>query len=84
MCFNDVNSSYSHITCGVPQGSITGPFLFLIYTKDLSNIYTLVFTILFADDTNIFLQGRNIDDLVKRMNLELYEIVMWLEVNRLS
>ena len=82
--FNDVNSSYSNITCRVPQGSILGPLLFLIYINDLSNISTLLFTILFADNTNIFLQGKNIDDLIKEMNLELSKIVMWLEVNRLS
>ena len=55
VCFNDVNSSHSNIICGVPQGSILGPLLFLIYINDLSNISTLLFTILFADDTNIFL-----------------------------
>ena len=81
MCFNDGNSNYSNITCGVPQGYILGPLLFLIYINDLSNISTSLFTILFADDTNIFLQGNNIDDLVKQMNLELSKIVMWLEVN---
>ena len=84
VCFNYVNSSYSNITCGVPQWSILGPLLFLIHINDLSNISTLLFTILFADDTNIFLEGKNIDDLVKQMNLELSKIVMWLEVNRLS
>ena len=68
--FNDVNSSYSNITCGVPQGSIIGPLLFLIHTNELSNISTLLFTIVFADDTNIFLQGKNIDDLVEQKNFE--------------
>ena len=74
MCFNDVNSSYSNIKCGVPQGSILGPLLFLIYIYVLSNISTLRFTILFADDTIIFLQGKNIDDLVKQINLEYLNI----------
>ena len=84
VCFNDVNSSYSNITRGLPQGSILGPLRFLIYINDLSSISTLLFTILFADDTNIFLQGKNIDDLENQMNLELIKIVMWLEENRLS
>ena len=46
--------------------------------------YTLLFTILFADNTNIFLQDEYIDDLVKQMNLELAKIVKWLDVNRVS
>ena len=69
VCFNDVNSSYSNITRVVPQGSIFGPLLFLIYRNYLSNISTLLFTVLFADDTNIILRGKNNDDLVKEMNL---------------
>ena len=55
------------MTCGVLQGS-TSTFTYL---HKWSNISTLLFIILFADDTNIFLQGKKIDDLVKQNNLEL-------------
>ena len=67
-----------------PSRTSRTSLLFLTYINDLSSISPLLFTILFADDTNIFLQGKNIDNLVKQMNLELAKIVMWLEVNRLS
>ena len=52
---NDVKSEYLPINCGVPQGSILGPLLFLFYINEISNISSIIDIILFADDTNIFL-----------------------------
>ena len=52
---NDVKSEYLPINCGVLQGSILGPLLFLLYINDISNISIIIDIILFADDTKIFL-----------------------------
>ena len=53
--FNDVNSNQANITCGVPQGSIIGPSLFILYVNDICNVSSLLKSILFADDTSCFL-----------------------------
>ena len=55
--FNYVKSEYANVTCGVPQGSIMGPLLFVLYVNDIANVSTSLLPILFADDTNVFLTG---------------------------
>ena len=82
--FNNCHSSQLSISCGVPQGSILGPLLFLLYVNDMVNVSSLLFPILFADDTNIFLNSKNMSDLFHTMNTELKKIVEWLNVNKLS
>ena len=51
--YNNVSSNYQLIKCGVPQGSILGPHLFILYINDLPNVSHLAETLLFADDTSI-------------------------------
>ena len=60
VCINDTNSEHLNVSCGVPQGSILGPALFILYVKDMCNVSTTLKSIVFADDTNIFHTG---DDL---------------------
>ena len=57
---NGTNSDYMNVLCGVPQGSISGPILFILYINDMCNVSTLLKPILFADDTNLFYSGKDI------------------------
>ena len=82
--YEEVKSPQKAITCGVPQGSILGPLLFSLYINDMASISYVSFPILFADDTNVFLSGNNVDELIRIMSNELTKIVDWLDCNKLS
>ena len=82
--FNDTSSSQQIIKCGVPQGSILGPLLFLIYINDLCDVSKILDFILFADDTNIFFSHKNVGSLEKTLNEELLKLTTWCQANKLS
>ena len=72
------------VTSGVPQGSNLGPLLFLIYVNDFKNCLNDSDSLMFADDTSIFLQNKDIKELFDAGNKELQLVDQWLIANRLS
>ena len=82
--YNGVSSEMKTITCGVPQGSVLGPLLFLLYINDLPNISTKLQFYLFADDTNIYYESDNLKSMEKTINAELKKLSLWLNLNRLA
>jgi hypothetical protein len=81
---NGFKSEPLPITCGVPQGSILGPLLFLIYINDLPNFSNQLTSILFADDSNLFTDSKDLLELQTKINNEMPKLVDWLSANRLS
>ena len=81
---NGCNSEESAVVCGVPQGSILGPLLFLIYINDITSISNSNHMVLFADDTNVIFEHTNHTELVQTVNRELINMAEWFKSNRLS
>ena len=81
---NIKNTDLKDVVCGVPQGSILGPLLFLIYVNDLQYASNLLDPIMFADDTNLFYAEENIKTLFDTVNIELQKISQWFISNKLS
>lgn len=81
--FDGEVSDSNPIEYGVPQGSVLGPLLFLIYINDIVNSSELGHFVLFADDTNIFIVGKTEDDAYRRANIVLEQISKYMACNEL-
>ena len=77
-------SSSETITCGVPQGSVLGPLLFLLFINDIQNSSRKFRFYLFADDTNILYVDKDLRSLEKVVNEEFKNVYNWLAVNKLT
>jgi len=82
--FKDSKSTVHNIPCGVPQGSVLGPLLFIIYTNDLPNCLSLCKAILFADDTTVYLSSSDTNYLYRSVNNDLESLKDWFRANKLS
>jgi len=80
--FKNCSSSNKFISCGVPQGLILGPLLFVLYVNDLECCSNILNFILFADDTNLFYSHENLDVLISLINRELNLLSDWIRANK--
>ena len=75
---NGVKSDASNVTCGIPQGSILGPLLFIIYINDLPGYLEFANVSLYADDTAMLISSRSQVDLMLTLCMELHTVSEWL------
>ena len=82
--FENNSTKKATITCSIPQGSILGPLLFLLYVNHLHHASKVLNPIMFTDDPNLFFSHSDINILFEKMNKELTNVSNWFNANKLS
>ena len=82
---NGMSSDILDVKCCLPQSSVLGPLLFLIFINDLPSVSKKLNNFyLFADDTNIYFDAENLEKIEKTVNTELKKVNRWLALNKLA
>ena len=81
---NNNKSKLQNLNCGVPQGSVLGPLLFLLYINDIAKCCSTGLFRIFADDTGIFCKGKDINALIKTARDIMIKIEDWFSCNKLT
>ena len=81
---NGKSSGFKHILHGVPQGSVLGPLLFIMYINDLPNALIFSESTLFADDTCLLYSNSSLKSIERHLNIDLKRLFKWLCANKIS
>ena len=81
---NGYKSGLATLKCSVPQGSVLGPLLFLLYINHLNQAIKFCEVHHFADDTNLLCLSNSIKKLNRLVNADLKRLVNWLNANKIS
>uniref|UniRef100_A0A669CB82 Reverse transcriptase domain-containing protein n=1 Tax=Oreochromis niloticus TaxID=8128 RepID=A0A669CB82_ORENI len=81
---NEYKSNLMDIACGVPQGSVLGPKMFIMYLNDICRVSQILKFVIFADDTNIMCSGVELPQVLEMITQELTILKKWFDINKLS
>ena len=84
VALGNTHSNKQSINCGVPQGSVLGPLLFLIYINDIANCSKIGKIRIFADDTSAFVEGHEVNDVISKSELLMNDLNNWFKANKLT
>lgn len=82
--FHGIKSNCRNIERGLPQGSVLGPELFILYINDICEVSENIKCVLFADDTNFICSGDDLERLASNVQEELVQLKLWFDINKLS